>query len=238
VIANSEALKLDCLALGVPEAKLHVIPNGVDLELFAPSDKLAAKRSLALPSDRLLALYCGNLRPVKGVDLLAEAIPKLRAAAPGLGFAVLGGGELEGALRRELSGFLRDGSLVMPGPLPQSDVARYMNAADLLILPSRSEARSNVIVEALACQTPVAAARVGGIPEVMRPEHGVLFEPGSADALVAAVLGLVREPAQLAQLGAAGRRFVVEGNLTWGAHAARTVELYRSLAGTSSANLL
>jgi glycosyltransferase involved in cell wall biosynthesis len=238
VIANSEALRLDCLALGVPEAKLHVIPNGVDLALFAPSDKLAAKRSLALPSDRLLALYCGNLRPVKGVDLLAEAIPKLRAAAPGLGFAVLGAGELEGALRRQLGGFLHDGSLVMPGALPQSDVARYMNAADLLILPSRSEARSNVIVEALACQTPVAAARVGGIPEVMRPEHGVLFEPGSADAIVAAVLGLVREPAQLAQLGAAGRRFVVEGNLTWGAHAARTVELYRSLTGTSSANLL
>jgi teichuronic acid biosynthesis glycosyltransferase TuaC len=238
VIANSEALKLDCLELGVPEAKLHVIPNGVDLELFGPSDKQRAKRSLGLPTDRMLVLYCGNLRPVKGVDLLAAAIPALRAARPELGFALVGAGELEGALRSQLGSFLRDGSVVMTGALPQREVARYMNAADLLLLPSRSEARSNVIVEALACQTPVAAARVGGIPEVMRPEHGVLFEPGSADALVAAVLELTREPARLAQLGAAGRRFVVEGDLSWGAHAARTVELYRAVLGTAAANLL
>ncbi|HEX4354485.1 MAG TPA: glycosyltransferase, partial [Polyangiales bacterium] len=231
VIANSEALRLDCLELGVAAEKLHVIPNGVDLELFKPSDKRAAKRALGLAEDRLLALYCGNLRPVKGVDLLAAAIPPLRAARPNLHFGLVGGGELEASLRRQLAKFIEDRSVRMTGALPPAEVARYMSAADLLILPSRSEARSNVIIEALACETPVAAARVGGIPEVMRDDHGVLFAPERTDAIVEALSQLTADPSHLPRLGAAGRRFVLEGDMTWDAHARRTVELYAQLIG-------
>jgi teichuronic acid biosynthesis glycosyltransferase TuaC len=229
VIANSHALRQDCLELGVPAAKLHVIPNGVDLELFVPGDKPAMQRSLGLDPDRLWVLYCGNLRHVKGVDLLAEAIPKLRAARPELGFVLVGDGELRAQLQQSLAPFLADGSVVMTGALPQASVARYMSAADLLVLPSRSEARSNVIVEALACQTPVAAAAVGGIPEVVRSQHGRLFQPGSSQAIVQSVLELTSAAVGLEQLGEAGRKFVLEGDMSWQVHAAHTLELYRSL---------
>jgi glycosyltransferase involved in cell wall biosynthesis len=229
VIANSDALRADCLELGVAPDKLHVIPNGVDLELFVPADKTAMKQSLGLDPARLWVLYCGNLRAVKGVDLLAEAIPSLRVARPELGFVLVGDGELRAKLQQRLATFVRDGSVIMTGALPQASVARYMSAADLLVLPSRSEARSNVIVEALACQTPGAAAAVGGIPEVVRPEHGRLFAPGAAQAIVQALLELTAEPARLPQLGAAGRKFVLAGDMTWQAHAAHTLELYRSL---------
>jgi teichuronic acid biosynthesis glycosyltransferase TuaC len=229
VIANSHALREDCLGLGVPAAKLHVIPNGVDLELFVPSDKRVMKRSLGLDPSRAWVLYCGNLRHVKGVDLLAEAIPRLRAARPELGFVLVGDGELRAALQQSLAAFLRDGSVIMTGALPQARVAQYMSAVDLLVLPSRSEARSNVIVEALACQTPIAAAAVGGIPEVVRVQHGRLFAPESSSAIVEAVLDLTGDAARLVQLGEAGRKFVLEGDMTWQAHAAHTLELYRSL---------
>jgi teichuronic acid biosynthesis glycosyltransferase TuaC len=237
VIANSQALRDDCLALGVPAHKLHVIGNGVDLELFQPVDKASAKRGLGFDPARQLVLYCGNLRSVKGVDLLAQAIPQLCAAVPELDFALVGGGELESSLHAALAGLLREGRALMTGPLPQREVARYMQAADLLVLPSRSEARSNVIVEALACQTPVAAARVGGIPEVVRPEHGVLFEPGQVEPIVRALRELLREPAQLLQLGAAGRGFVLASDLSWGAHAARTRQLYRQLSAASKSRV-
>jgi teichuronic acid biosynthesis glycosyltransferase TuaC len=230
VIANSQALHDDCLDLGVLPGKLHVIPNGVDLSLFEPADKAACKRELGFPEDRLLLLYCGNLREVKGVDLLSAAIPALCAARPNLDIVLVGSGELEARLRRELAAQLAMGRVIMTGALQQSRVARYMQAANLLVLPSRSEARGNVILEALACQTPVAAARVGGIPELLRPEHGLLFEPGSSGAVLDALLALTADPARLLQLGAAGERFARNSGLTWQAHAEHTVELYRWLA--------
>jgi glycosyltransferase involved in cell wall biosynthesis len=108
-----------------------------------------------------------------------------------------------------------------------------MRAADLLVLPSRSEARGNVILEALASRTPVAAANVGGIPELMRPEHGRLFEPGSSAAVLSCLLELTADRARLEQLGAAGERFAQESGLTWQAHADHTFELYRWLAASA-----
>lgn len=230
VIANSEALYEDCLRLGVKPAKLSVIPNGVDTQVFTPRDKAESKRALGLAPDRQLILYCGNLREVKGVDLLAQVIAPLCAARPALDVALVGGGELDARLRRELSRLLAARRVHMPGALPQAQVARYMQAADLLVLPSRSEARGNVILEALACGTPVAAADVGGIPELMRPTHGRLFAPGCVQTLLRTLLALSDDPAALVQLGAAASAFVEQSGLTWQAHATATLALYQRLA--------
>ncbi|HKP63777.1 MAG TPA: glycosyltransferase [Polyangiales bacterium] len=229
VIANSQALRDDCLGLGVPAHKLHVIPNGVDTELFTPHDKAQAKRELGLDAGRVLVLYCGNLRHVKGVDLLSDAIPEMMCLEPNLQFLFVGSGELEPQLRSSLSRWVASRDVIFAGAQRQREVARYMSAADLLVLPSRSEARSNVIPEALASGTPVAAAAVGGIPEVVRPEHGRLFSPESRASLAQAVLELCRDRPQLARMGEAGRRFMLESDASWGAHAEKTLELYRSL---------
>ncbi|MET0387886.1 MAG: glycosyltransferase [Polyangiales bacterium] len=229
VITNSQALYDDCLGLGVTSERLHIVPNGVDLTMFGPADKHHSKRLLELDPERLMFLYCGNLREVKGVDLLAAAIPQLLAARPQLDFVFVGGGELLSRLRRELAGPIAARRVVLAGPKPQAEVVRYMQAADLLVLPSRSEARGNVILEALSCETPVAAARVGGIPELMRNTHGVLFEPESTAAITDALLDLSARPARLVQLGAAGGRFVRESGLTWQTHAEQTLAVYRSL---------
>lgn len=229
VIANSDALRADCIELGVPERKVHVIPNGVDTELFAPRDKVQAKRELGLDAGRTVVLYCGNLRPVKGVDVLAEAIPELLQSYPSLMFVLVGSGELEPQLRTGLARWLSRGDVILTGAQRQRDVARYMAAADLLVLPSRSEARSNVIPEALASGTPVAAAAVGGIPEIMREAHGRMFQSGSRTALTRALLELIADREQLVRMGAEGRRFVLESDWSWAAHAQKTLDLYRSL---------
>lgn len=228
VIANSDALRDDCLALGVAAERIHVVPNGVDLTLFQPRDKASAKSALGFQPQRTLALYCGNLREVKGVDLLAQAIPRLCAARPKLDFCLVGGGELEAALRRQLAPQLASGRVRMPGALPQPDVVGFMQAADVLIVPSRSEARGNVVLEAFACQTPVAGARVGGIPELLNDERGALFPPESAAAIVEAVDALCADPARMSQLGAAAFAFARDGGHSWQAHAERTLELYHA----------
>jgi len=200
--------------------------------MFTPRDKKAGKRALGLPPERVLLLYCGNLREVKGVDLLAQALPQLCAARPDVDVALVGSGELAGRLASQLAGLTSAGRVRMTGALPQTEVARYMQAADLLVLPSRSEARGNVILEALASRTPVAAARVGGIPELMRDSHGAMFAPGDARALLDTLLSLTAAPERLAQLGAAGELFVRESGLTWQAHAAQTAALYQRLTGS------
>jgi len=229
VVANSEALYEDCLRLGVKPAQLTVIPNGVDTECFKPRDKAESKRALGLSDERVLILYCGNLREVKGVDLLAQVITPLCAARPKLDFALVGSGELEGRLHRELGPLIKARRVLMPGALPQAQVAQYMQAADLLVLPSRSEARGNVILEALACGTPVAAADVGGIPELMRPSHGRLFAPGCTQTLMRTLLALSDDPAQLAQLGAAASAYVEQSGLSWQAHGTALHALYQRL---------
>ena len=229
VVANSEALYEDCLRLGVKPARLSVIPNGVDTECFKPRDKAESKRALGLSEERMLILYCGNLREVKGVDLLAQAIAPLCAARPKLDIALVGSGELEGRLHRELGPLITARRVLMPGALPQAHVAQYMQAADLLVLPSRSEARGNVILEALACGTPVAAADVGGIPELMRPSHGRLFAPGCVQTLMRTLLTLSDDPALLAQLGAAAAAYVEQSGLSWQAHGTALHALYQRL---------
>jgi teichuronic acid biosynthesis glycosyltransferase TuaC len=229
VVANSEALYEDCLRLGVKPAQLTVIPNGVDTECFKPRDKAESKRALGLSVELMLILFCGYLREVKGVDLLAQVISPLCAARPKLDVALVGSGELEGRLRRELGPLIKARRVLMPGALPQPQVAGYMQAADLLVLPSRSEARGNVILEALACGTPVAAADVGGIPELMRPSHGRLFAPGCTQTLMRTLLALSDDPAQLQQLGAAASIFVEQSGLSWQAHGTALHALYQRL---------
>lgn len=234
VIANSAALRQDCLELGVADEKIHVIPNGVDLGLFAPADKAEAKRGLRRDPARQLVLFCGNLREVKGADLLGLAVPQLCAARPELDFALVGGGELEAQLRRALAPLMAAGRVLMPGALPQAAVVPYMQAADLLVVPSRSEARGNVVLEAMACETPVAGARVGGIPELVSDERGALFDSGSADAIVQALSALFSDPTRLRELGRRARRFVLEGEHSWQRHARRTFELYQRTIGRAA----
>jgi glycosyltransferase involved in cell wall biosynthesis len=229
VIANSAALYEDCLRLGVKPSRLCVIPNGVDTALFTPQDKRQSKQALGLRPERVLLLFCGNLREVKGVDLFAQVLPSLCAARPELDVAIVGGGELDASLRRQLGGLMAQHRVLMTGALPQAQVARYMQAADLLVVPSRSEARANVILEALACGTAVAAADVGGIPELMRESHGRLFAPGQAQTLLRTLLELGDDRSLLAQLGAAGLEFVRGSGLSWRAHAEQTIALYGRL---------
>jgi glycosyltransferase involved in cell wall biosynthesis len=232
VIANSDALHADCLGLGVSPERLCVIPNGVDLSLFVPADKAESKRALRRDPARPVLLYCGNLREVKGVDLLARALPALCEQRPALDVILVGSGELRPQLERELAELIGRGRVTLTGALPQPEVARYMQAADLLVVPSRSEARGNVILEALATRTPVAAARVGGIPELLRDTHGRLFEPNDARHVLAALLELTADPELLLQLGAAAERFARASGLTWQAHAQETLKLYQRLTGS------
>lgn len=175
-----------------PEAT-HTIPNGCDASLFHPRDRQAARDSLGVPADAELVLYVGRLVPGKGLHELFEAFAALRGQRPRLRLALVGDGPLRGELERRAAALDGD-SVQLAGSHPATGVAEWMAAADLVTLPSHSEGHPNVLVEALACGRPVVATRVGGIPEVIDADCGVLVAPGDSAALATALSDVLDRP--------------------------------------------
>jgi teichuronic acid biosynthesis glycosyltransferase TuaC len=185
VVTVCQALKDRLIELGVPAARITVLRNGVDRERFAPRDRAVERGRLGLEGLTLLSV--GNLIPLKGHDIAIRALAGLEDAR----LLIVGDGPERNRLR-ELAGALGVGERVrFVGPVPQEELPRYYSAADMLVLASSREGMANVLLEAMACGTPVVATAVGGTPEVVAaPEAGVLMTERSPSALVAAVRAL------------------------------------------------
>jgi teichuronic acid biosynthesis glycosyltransferase TuaC len=203
-------------------ARLHHVPcAGYDPAVFFPRERPALRQALGLAPGGRLALFVGQLVPIKAVDRLIEAWRRLHAEGR-VGAAdrlVLVG---EGRCRAELEAQARAGGVAdrvtFAGALPQAAVARWMGAADLLCLPSRNEGTPNVVVEALASGVPVVASRVGGVPELVADEDtGLLVPPGDASALAGAIAGA------LGRAWDPERVRLTVAHLTWERIAAQTV---------------
>jgi glycosyltransferase involved in cell wall biosynthesis len=179
---------VDALAgLGADRAKLHVMRNGVDLERFRPLPQAECRVALGLPRDARILLSVGNLVELKGHHLACAAMADL----PGFHLLIVG----EGEERNRLEGLIASRGLgqrvTLLGARPNAELARWYSAADALILASSREGWANVLLEGLACGTPVVATAVGGTPEVVRnPIAGRLMGARDAASLVAAVQSL------------------------------------------------
>lgn len=222
LVANTE---LEARALvdlyGADPARVRVVAPGVALETFRPGPQHEARRELGLPSDAVVLLFVGRIQPLKAPDVLVRAAGELARRDPGLRrrlvVLVLGGLSGSGlaepeALRRVVAEEgLQD--VVRFGPsVSREDLARHYRAADLLAVPSHNESFGLVAVEALACGTPVVAARVGGLP-VAVGDTGVLVDGHDAQDWADALGGALARLADPAQREAWAARAV--------AHAAR-----------------
>ncbi|KIX13289.1 glycosyltransferase [Dethiosulfatarculus sandiegensis] len=183
LIAVSRHLKETLVEMGASEDKIQVVGNGVNSELFHPADRLEIKKKLNLDPSRRLALFVGNLDPVKGITYALKAL----AQTPELDLVLVGQGPLLASLRAEAAELGISQRVTFALAKPHETVARYMQACDFLLLPSLSEGEPNVVLEALSTGRPVVASRVGGVPALMRDqEQGFLVEPENADELAKA----------------------------------------------------
>lgn len=201
LVVSEDLGRLAVQRYGAEAARVHVIANGCDASIFHPRDRAAARQALALPADATVLLYVGRLVAEKGLRELIAAFRQLTAQRPNLQLVLVG----DGPMRDELGTLAAAmGKLRLTGPLAPAAVAQWMTAADLVTLPSYSEGHPNVLVEALACGRPVVATEVGGIPEVVDRDNGILVPARDSEALAA---GLAAALARDWNPNALSRRF-------------------------------
>ena len=211
----------------LPEGKVDVVPNGVDLDDFAVDPVAAAARRADLVGPRTrMVLFAGRLEYEKGVQTLLDALTLLRATVGPTRLFVAGVGTYSEALRarvRELglqrhvrfTGFVRDAELKL-----------LYGAADVAVAPSIYEPFGLVAVEAMACGTPVVVGDTGGLREIVADDAGLSVEPQDPEALAAALARILTDPELAARLVANGRQRA-SSRYDWSAVARRTVDIYR-----------
>lgn len=185
IIAVSQALKDAMVPLGVPAERIVVLRNGVDLDTFRPGDRIAARAALDVKGKTLLSV--GHLIERKGNEITIDALPGL----PGFTLLLAGDGPERGRLEVQAERLGVRDRVRFLGVVDHQSLRQIYVAADALVLASSREGWPNVLLEAMACGTPVVASAIWGNPEVVsRPEAGVLMKSRTPDGVVKAVEAL------------------------------------------------
>lgn len=209
---------------GVPEERITVIPHGA-LTAYRGVEPVAPD----LPSDVPVVACVGLIRPYKGVDVLLDAWPRVRAAIPAATLAVAGRvlGDPVADRLRALGEDASSGIRVDLRFLTDGEFAGYLHRADVVALPYRRIDQSGVLFAAIGLGRPIVATRVGGFPEVVGERGlGVVVEPGDADSLADALIALLRDPVGRETCAAAARR-AADGPFSWDEIAKRVEAVYR-----------
>ena len=219
MLAVSAALKRDMAAIGLPDERIRVHHTGIDLDLFRPVDRAAAKAALGVDGPLLISV--GHLNARKGQEIALAAL----ADIPGATLFLAGDGPERSRLERQAAAAGLSGRVRFLGVQPHQALPALIAAADVMVLPTVSEGLANVWVEALACGTPLVTSDVGGAREVVdRPEAGRLVARDPV-AVAEAVNAILADPPAQAAVRAAAERF------SWARNAAEARDHLMGLIG-------
>ncbi|QSI78145.1 glycosyltransferase family 4 protein [Niveibacterium microcysteis] len=211
--------------MGADDSRLHVMRNGVDLQRFSPRSQSECRARLGLPIQGRLLVSVGHLVERKGHHLVIEALDHL----PDASLVIVGDGEERARLHEAAALPGRQGRVLFAGAQPNTALSEWYSAADALVLASSREGWANVLLESMACGTPVVATRIWGTPEVVAaPEAGELVDRRDAQSIAQAVQRLFeRSPDR-----AAVRRYAE--NFGWEPTSQAQVDLFSRISGAAA----
>jgi glycosyltransferase involved in cell wall biosynthesis len=210
----------------VDQAKIRVVPNGVDEEKFKPqSEKVAVKAQFGLGNEQCV-LFVGSLIPRKGLHFLVEAAKKIVEKSGRTKFLIAGEGPLKTQIQTNLQAANLTGNFEFLGKVSEAKLQALYGCADVFALPSVQEGQGIVLLEAQSSGVPVVAFDVGGVGEaVQNGETGFLAKIGNTNEFAEAILKLLSDASLRERMGANGRIFVVN-NYTWNICAEKMLQVY------------
>jgi teichuronic acid biosynthesis glycosyltransferase TuaC len=224
IVAVSAALKEETLALETPKREIQVVPNGVDLQRFAPVDRQQARAELGLPHDGDVLLYASRLDEAKGLSYLLAALKIVLSHNSHCLLVLVGDGSYREHLTREIAELGLRNNVRLAGLRPHNEIPKWMSASDLVVQPSLNEGSPLPVYEAFACGRPVIASRVGGIPElIISDDYGLLVPPARPEALADALLYGLRKEWDMERIRRYGEKY------TWEHVVDRLISLYETV---------
>jgi D-inositol-3-phosphate glycosyltransferase len=243
VIACSDVITASCPAeaddlvehYGARRDRIELVPPGVLHAFFSPGDRRGARAALALDADRPVLLFVGRIQPLKGLDVAVRALAEVVERRPDALLVVVGGASgLDGgaevekvhALVEELG---VEGNVRFVAPQPHHLLSTCYRAADVVVVPSRSESFGLVALEAAACGTPVVAASVGGLRTLVdHGRTGLLVDSRDPGEFAAAIESILDDPAVAGAFSSTAATRAL--GYRWSTTAARLRRLYADLA--------
>jgi glycosyltransferase involved in cell wall biosynthesis len=227
VVTVSGSTKRLLVRSGVKESRISLIYNAVDPDEDKPTlDSHVVKKNYGIRVGQKVVGVVGRLNPEKGQLVFLKAFRSVLKIFPDVKALIIG----DGQDRRNLEDYCKqngmDGNVVFTGY--QENMANFYQVLDILVLPSLSEGLPNAVLEAMSFGVPVVAASVGGVPEVIYDENGVLVPPGDHEALADRMTKLLRNDQLRQALGVKGRNSLYP-NFSPSYRAQQIVELYKDL---------
>ncbi|MET7283457.1 D-inositol-3-phosphate glycosyltransferase [Kribbella sp. NPDC005582] len=246
LLANTPDEAQELITLyGAQPAKVGVVNPGVDLEVFAPGDQLAARRAVGVPEDAVVLAFVGRIQPLKAPDLLIRAAARMLSRDPSLRsrlvVAIIGGPSGNGMEHPEAHAELAralgvDDVTRFVKPMERSGLADWYRAASVVCVPSYSESFGLVALEAQACGTPVVAAAVGGLTTaVVNGQTGLLVDGHGADDFADALARIATDPHTRETMSRAAVKHAQ--GFGWELTARKTLAAYRTAAETMAAEV-
>ena len=206
-----------------------VLPNGVDLARFDALSRDKARIRLGIGENEKVALFVGNINPVKGVEYLIEGMGSLAGKFPQARLFIVGRDMQNGKIQHLVRERNLQAKVVFTGFVPPAQIPQYMIAADVFVLPSVTEGFPNVLLEAMAAGLPLVSTDVCGLPEIVEDgENGLLVPPEDPQGLAEAISRLLDDEDLRKRMGKNARKRA-ESHFGWDVITGRLEEIYNSV---------